>query len=39
MAPSRLSLLVILSGVLLLVARLPSVPLPKWVHQESEKRG
>ena len=31
-------LLVILSGVLLLVARLPSVPLPNWVDQEATKK-
>jgi hypothetical protein len=31
-------LLVILSGVLLLVARLPMVPLPKWVVQEAGQR-
>ena len=36
-ADTEVPILVIVSGVLLLAARLPTIPLPKWILQEPRK--
>jgi len=35
----EIPILVILAGVLLLVARMPAIPIPKWIIQETKARS